>query len=325
MATHARVSTPFGPRTTAAEILDGVDLTGRRMIVTGGASGIGAAAVRALAGAGAAVTVAARNPAQAEPLVAEFAGPGPGSVRAAACDLADLTSVEAFVDAWDGPVHALVANAGVMAIPTRQLSAEVWELQLATNYLGHFALACGLHDSLRAAGSARVVLVSSGAHLREAFDFDDPQFERQPYDRWAAYGRSKVAEVLLAVGIARRWAADGITANALNPGFITTNLQRHMDDETLRAFGAMDEAGNRIEQSYYKTPAQGAATTVLLAASPLVEGVTGRYFDDNQEAEVVAGGPEASGGVAAHAVDPAAADRLWAYATEALTSRRKTA
>ncbi|SBT69175.1 NAD(P)-dependent dehydrogenase, short-chain alcohol dehydrogenase family [Micromonospora sediminicola] len=313
-----RLSTPFTARTTAAEILDGVDLTGRRMIVTGGASGIGTETVRALAGAGAEVTVATRAPARAEPLVAEFAG----RVHAAALDLADLTSVDAFLAGWDGPLHALVANAGVMAIPARQLTAEGWELQLATNYLGHFALVRGLHPHLRAAGSARVVLVSSGAHLREAFDFDDPQFERQPYDTWAAYGRSKTAEVLLAVGIARRWGGDGITANALNPGFITTNLQRHMDDETLRAFGAMDEAGNRIEQPYYKTAAQGAATSVLLAASPLVEGVTGRYFDDNQEADVVAGGPEATGGVAAHAVDPAAADRLWEYAEAVLAGRR---
>ncbi|WBC13608.1 SDR family NAD(P)-dependent oxidoreductase [Micromonospora sp. WMMA1998] len=318
MTETIRLSTPFTARTTAAEILDGVDLTGRRMIVTGGASGIGTETVRALAGAGAEVTVATRAPARAEPLVAEFAG----RVHAAALDLADLTSVDAFLAGWDGPLHAVVANAGVMAIPARQLTAEGWELQLATNYLGHFALVRGLHPHLRAAGSARVVLVSSGAHLREAFDFDDPQFERQPYDTWAAYGRSKTAEVLLAVGIARRWGGDGITANALNPGFITTNLQRHMDDETLRAFGAMDEAGNRIEQPYYKTTAQGAATSVLLAASPLVEGVTGRYFDDNQEADVVAGGPEATGGVAAHAVDPAAADRLWEYAEAVLAGRR---
>ncbi|MER7458176.1 SDR family NAD(P)-dependent oxidoreductase [Micromonospora sp. NPDC126480] len=320
MTDRSRVSTPFTARATAAEVLDGVDLTGRRMIVTGGASGIGAETVRALAGAGAELTVATRDPASADALVAEFAAPGPGTVRAAALDLADLASVDAFVAAWTGPLHALVANAGIMALPTRQLTAEGWELQLGTNYLGHFALASGLHPNLRAAGTARVVVVSSGAHLAEAFDFDDPQFERQPYDPWSAYGRSKTADVLLAVGIARRWAADGVTANALNPGYINTNLQRHLDDDALRAFGVLDEAGNRIDLPYYKTPAQGAATTVLLAASPLVEGVTGRYFEDNQELEVVAG-PDATGGVGAHAVDPAAADRLWAYAAQALASR----
>ncbi|MFE9694919.1 SDR family NAD(P)-dependent oxidoreductase [Micromonospora sp. NPDC005806] len=321
MTTETRRTTPFTARTTAAEILDGVDLTGRRMIVTGGASGIGAETVRALAGAGAEVTVATRNPASADELVAEFAGPGPGVVRAAALDLADLASVDAFVAAWEGPLHALVANAGIMAIPTHQLTPQGWELQLGTNYLGHFALVRGLHDNLRAAGSARVVIVSSGAHLWAAFDFEDPQFERQPYEPWTAYARSKTADVLLAVGIAQRWASDSIAATALNPGYINTNLQRHLDDETLRAHGVLDEAGNRIDLPYYKTPAQGAATSVLLAASPLVEGVTGRYFEDNQETEMVAGGREATGGVAAHAMDQAAADRLWAYAEQALTPR----
>ncbi|SCF24853.1 SDR family NAD(P)-dependent oxidoreductase [Micromonospora mirobrigensis] len=317
MTTASRFSTPFTARTTAAEILAGVDLTGRRMIVTGGASGIGAETVRALAGAGAEVTVATRNPGAAGDLVAEF----PGRVRATALDLADLNSVDAFVAGWQGPLHTLVANAGIMAPPTRQLTAQGWELHLATNHLGHFALARGLHDPLRAAGSARVVLVSSGAHLAQPFDFDDPHLARQPYDPWAAYGRSKTANMLMAVGIARRWAVDGVSANAMNPGYVMTNLQRYLDDETLRAFGVLGEAGNRITPDYYKTPAQGAATAVLLAASPLVEGVTGRYFEDNQEVEVVPGGPGTTGGVAAHAVDPAAADRLWAYSERELAAR----
>ncbi|MEU4712483.1 SDR family NAD(P)-dependent oxidoreductase [Micromonospora purpureochromogenes] len=321
MTSTARLSTPFTARATAAEIVEGVDLTERRMIVTGGASGIGLETTRALAGAGAEVTVATRDPARAADLVEEFSGSGRGSVRAAALDLADLASVDAFVAGWEGPLHALVANAGIMAISDRQLTPEGWELQLATNYLGHFALARGLHDNLRAAGSARVVVVSSGAQLRAGVDFDDPQFDRRPYDPWTAYSQSKTAGALLAVGIARRWASDGIAANALSPGVINTNLQRHLSDEALRSFGVLDEAGNRIDLPHYKTPEQGAATTVLLAASPLLEGVTGRYFEDNQEAEVVPGGPEPMTGVAEHAVDPTAADRLWAYA-EGLLARR---
>ncbi|WP_410813920.1 SDR family NAD(P)-dependent oxidoreductase [Micromonospora sp. 067-2] len=321
MTSTARLSTPFTARATAAEIVDGVDLTGRRMIVTGGASGIGLEAVRALAGAGADVTVATRDPSRAAGVVEEFAGSGRGSVRAAALDLADLTSVDAFVAAWNGPLHALVANAGIMALADRQLTPEGWELQLATNYLGHFALARGLHDNLRAAGSARVVVVSSGAQLRAGVDFDDPQFDRRPYDPWTAYSQSKSADALLAVGIARHWAEDGITANALSPGVINTNLQRHLSDEALRGFGVLDEAGNRVDLPHYKTPEQGAATTVLLAASPLFEGVTGRYFEDNQETETVPGGPETTAGVAEHAMDPAAAERLWTYAEEILASR----
>jgi NAD(P)-dependent dehydrogenase (short-subunit alcohol dehydrogenase family) len=300
-----RINTPFNAKTTAAEILIGVDLTGRRIIVTGGASGIGLETVRALRGAGAEVTVATRNPTDGRQ----------------ALDLSDLGSVRAFVAGWTGPVHAIVANAGIMALPTRQVAANGWELQLATNFLGHFALITGLHENLRQAGDARVVMVSSGAQLRAPFDFDDPHFEHRPYDPWAAYAQSKTADVLLAVGLARRWAADGVTANAFEPGYIHTNLQRHLDDATMRAVGAMDDEGNILTPDYYKTPEQGAATSVLLAASPLLDGVTGRFFSDNQEAEVVQGGPDVTAGVAAWSVDQAAADRLWDYALTATADR----
>ncbi|GAA2863415.1 SDR family NAD(P)-dependent oxidoreductase [Nonomuraea rubra] len=297
-----RITTPFNAKTTAAEILAGVDLTGRRIIVTGGTSGIGLETVRALRGAGAEVTVASRNPA--------------GDGRA--LDLSDPGSVRSFVAGWSGPVHAIVANAGIMALPDRQVAANGWELQLATNFLGHFALITGLHDNLRQAGDARVVTVSSGAQLREPFDFDDPHFERRPYDPWVAYAQSKTADVLLAVGIARRWAGDGIAANAFEPGYVHTGLQRHLDDGTKRAMGILDDEGNLLTPGYFTTPEQGAATAVLLAASPLMDGVTGRYFThDNQEAEVVPGGPDVMTGVAAWSVDPAAADRLWDYAREA--------
>ena len=149
-------------------------------------------------------------------------------------------------------------------------------------------------------------------------DLDDPQFERRPYDPWAAYAQSKTADVLLAVGISRRWAADGITANALAPGWIHTDLVRHLDAATMQALGAMDADGTLLTPAHYKTPAQGAATTVLLAASPLLAGVTGRYFEDNQEAVVVPGGTASdSGMVADWAVDPAAADGLWELALSA--------
>ena len=296
-----RITTPFNAKTTAAEILVGVDLGGRRIIVTGGASGIGLETVRALRGAGAEVVVATRNPGDGE----------------RALDLSDLGSVRAFVARWTGPVHAIVANAGIMALPTRQVAANGWELQLATTFLGHFALVNGLRENLRQAGDSRVVMVSSGAKLRAPVDFDDPHFERRPYDPWTAYAQSKTADVLLAVGIARRWAADGITANALEPGYIHTNLQRHLDPAAMRAVGAMDDEGNLVTPDYYKTPEQGAATSVLLAGSPYVDGVTGRFFSDNQEAEVVQGGPDVMAGVAAWSVDPAAADRLWDLALEA--------
>ncbi|MET9922555.1 SDR family NAD(P)-dependent oxidoreductase [Streptomyces sp. NPDC006435] len=316
--TNALLTTPFTARTAAEEVIDGVDLTGRRAVVTGGASGIGAETVRAPARAGAEVTIATRRPESAGPLVHELtAARGAGTVRAAALDLSDPASVDSFVRTWNGPLDVLVANAGIMALPERVLTPGGWEMQLATNHLGHFALATGLHPALRAPGTARVVVVSSGAHRSAPFDFDDPHFERRPYAPWTAYGRSKSAGVLFAVG-ARRWADDGITVNAVNPGFILTRLQRHLDDETMRAFGVMDGEGNLTPPPFYKTPLQGAATSVLPAASPLSAGVTGRYFEDGQEARVVRGDEERPGGVAAHALDPEAADRLWEYSSTAL-------
>ncbi|MFJ9033972.1 SDR family NAD(P)-dependent oxidoreductase [Streptomyces sp. NPDC102274] len=297
-------------RTTAAEVLADVGLAGRRMIVTGGASGIGAETVRALAGAGAHVTIATRNPAIAKPLLEEFP-----NTEAVAVDLGDLGSVRAFCEGWEGPVDAVVANAGVMMLPTREVTAQGWEMQLAINYLGHFALVLGLHSALQAAEKPRVVVVSSGAQRLGGFDFDDPQFERRPYDPMAAYVQSKTADVLLAVGISRRWAAEGIIANSCEPGWIHTNLSRHMDKATMQAMGAMDDEGNLLTPDYFKTPEQGAATPVLLAASPLLDGVTGRHFEDNHESEVVVGGPEMTmSGVAEWSIDPAAADRLWDYA-----------
>ncbi|RMI39841.1 SDR family NAD(P)-dependent oxidoreductase [Streptomyces triticirhizae] len=302
-------SSPFSARATAAEVIEGVDLGGRRAVVTGGASGLGAETVRALATAGAEVTIATRRPASAEPLIRELATvPGAGRVLAEPLDLAEPASVDTFTRAWRGPLHILVANAGIMALPRRTLAPNGWESQLATNHLGHFALALGLHGALREAGAARLVVVSSGAHLDAPFDFDDPHFERRPYDPWAAYGQSKTADILLAMGAARRWAADGITANALNPGYVLTGLQRHVDDATMRAFGVMDASGNVTPPPHYKTPEQGAATSVLLAASPLAHGITGRYLEDNQENGAA---------LAPHAADPEAADRLWAYARAA--------
>lgn len=311
------ITTPFGPRATAAEVLAGVDLSGRRMIVTGGASGLGAETVRALAGAGAHITIATRNPDHAAVIVKEFP-----RVDAVAVDLADLASVRAFVDQWEGPLDAVVANAGIMALPTLQKSPEGWELQLATNYLGHFALLTGLRPALRAAGRARVVVLSSGVQLQTGVDFDDLHFTHRPYDPFVAYGQSKAADVLLTVGISRRWADDGITANACTPGFIHTGLARHIPTETMQALGGMDAEGNLITPDFFKTPEQGAAAATLLAGSPLLDGVTGRYFEDNQESPVVEGGPDVHAGVAQWAVDPVAADRLWELALPVVQAAR---
>ncbi|MEU8379616.1 SDR family NAD(P)-dependent oxidoreductase [Streptosporangium sp. NPDC048865] len=290
-------ATPFTARSTAAEVVRGVDLGGRRAVVTGGASGIGVETARALAGAGAEVTLAVRDVRAGEHVAAEIGG----RVRVAPLDLADPRSVTAFVAAWDGPLHILVNNAGVMMTPELR-TPQGWELQFATNHLGHFALATGLHRALAAAGRARVVALSSVAHLREPVDFDDLHFRVRAYTPGVAYAQSKTANVLFAVEANRRWADDGVTVNAVHPGAVLTNLTRHMSREDLDA----SIAGGHYT---FKTPEQGAATSVLVAASPLLEGVGGRYFEDCAPARRHV--PGTPGGVADHALDPGAADRLW--------------
>jgi NAD(P)-dependent dehydrogenase (short-subunit alcohol dehydrogenase family) len=306
MAATARIETPFGFASTAAEVAAGVDLSGKRAVVTGAASGIGVETARALAGTGAEVTLAVRKVEAGEKVAAEIAEmTGNDKVKVAPLELTDRASIGAFLAAWDGPLHLLVNNAGVMAIQELELSAEGHEMQFATNHLGHFALALGLHDALAADGAARIVAVSSSAHLRSPVIFDDLDFDFRPYDPWAAYGQSKTANVLFAVEATKRWAADGITANSLMPGGIATGLQRHVDDEFLER--ARRESKSSLQM---KTPEQGAATSVLLATSPQLEGIGGRYFEDCNEAETVTR-REGSGGVAAYALDPANAERLW--------------
>ncbi|GAC1637513.1 MAG: SDR family NAD(P)-dependent oxidoreductase [Mycobacterium sp.] len=299
------ITTPFDFTSTAAEVIAGVDLSGKRVIVTGASSGIGVETARALAGAGAAVTLAVRNTESGGRVAGEIRDSiGNDAVTVAALELGDLTSVTAFVAAWRGPLDILVNNAGVMAIPELTLSPSGHETHFATNHLGHFVLAVGLHDSLAAAESARIVSVSSGGHLRSPVVFDDIDYAFREYDPLGAYGQSKTANVLFAVEATRRWATDGIVANALMPGVIVTQLGRHVDAE--KAAAAMRR------QPSVKTVEQGAATSVLLAASPILEGIGGRYFEDCNEARVVdRRGPPGSGGVARYALDPSNAERLW--------------
>jgi NAD(P)-dependent dehydrogenase (short-subunit alcohol dehydrogenase family) len=316
-------TTPFSAETTAAEVVDGIDLTGQRVIVTGGAAGIGIETAKALAAAGAEVTLAVRNLQAGQQAAAQIAeATGSKQVRAALLDLADQGSVASFVAAWDGPLHVLVNNAGLMAAPELR-TKEGWELQFATNHLGHFALATGLHPALAAGahgaaaagtapGQSRVVSVSSSAHLGSGIVFSDIHFRQRPYEAWSAYAQSKTANVLFAVEATKRWADDGIAVNALTPGAIRTGLQRYVSDEELDRM--RQATGSRAPN--WKTPEQGAATSVLLAASPLVEGISGKYFEDCNEA-----GPNQPGtrrGVAAHAIDPEAAARLWIVSGQTL-------
>ncbi|MER5792796.1 SDR family NAD(P)-dependent oxidoreductase [Streptomyces sp. NPDC001980] len=302
------ISTPFGFSSTASEVAAGIDLTGRRAVVTGASSGLGAETARALASTGAEVTLAVRDLAAGERVAKDIAETtGNRQVRVAPLELTDPASVAAFAAAWQGPLHVLVNNAGVMACP-EQYTEQGREWQFATNHLGHFALASALHGALAADGSARIVVVSSTGHQRSPVVWDDIDFAFRPYDPWLAYGQSKTANVLFAVEATRRWAADGISANALMPGAIYTNLQRHTGGR----------GSGRVAEELIKTTEQGAATSVLLAASPLLEGIGGRYFDDCNESEVVDRRTGRLYGVARYAVDPDNARRLWDLSEELL-------
>jgi NAD(P)-dependent dehydrogenase (short-subunit alcohol dehydrogenase family) len=301
------ITTPFGFKSTAEDVLKGVDLAGKRMIVTGASSGIGQETARALAAAGAEVTLAVRTPVKGESVAADIRQSTRNQkVLVGRLDLEDQASVTAFARLWKGPLHVLVNNGGIMALPTLERTPDGWEKQFAVNFLGHFALTLVLHDALNQAKGARIVSVSSSANMLAPMLFDDPHFNFLPYDPFVAYGQAKTAVVLSAVEETRRWAAEGIFANALNPGAIATGLQKYT-------------GGLKTPVERQKTVQQGAATSAMLAGSPLLEGIGGHYFEDCNEAETVSRRPENfSGGVAPYALDAANAERLWAFASNLL-------
>jgi NAD(P)-dependent dehydrogenase (short-subunit alcohol dehydrogenase family) len=300
------INSGFDNRSTAAEVLDGLDLTGKTAIVTGGYSGIGLETTRALANAGAEVVVPARRP---ELAAANL--DGIPRIEVDELDLADLGSVEQFAGRRlaDGRgIDILVNSAGIMACPETR-TERGWELQFATNHLGHFALVNRLMPLLE---GARVVSVSSNGHRASAIRWDDPHFTTG-YDRGEAYGQSKTANVLLAVELDRLAASSGIRAFSLHPGAILTPLQRYIPVAEQREMGWMDEHGNPPE--HFKSTEAGAATQTWAATSPKLEGLGGVYLEDCEVAEV---NPDlgSGAGVRPHAIDPEAAQRLWALSAE---------
>lgn len=311
---QTQVASRFGARSTASEVVSGLDLTGRLAVITGGYSGIGLETARALSKAGARIVVPARNPDKARAALEGLSG-----VTIEHLDLSDLASVKAFAGGRleaGTPIDLLICNAGIMATPERR-TAEGWEMQFATNHLGHFALFMHVLPLLKASPAPRVVALSSLAHQICPVDFDDLMFERRDYEKWTAYGQSKTANALFAAGIARRFGDDGILAYSVHPGGIMTDLQRDLDQEEMRAMGWIDEEGRLHEQ--FKTPAQGAATTVWAATSPDIVERSGAYCEDCEIAVPVE--TRARSGVRAWAVDEEAADRLWRL-SEAMTGLR---
>jgi len=312
-----RITSAFGYSSTAREVAAGHDLNGVSAIVTGAASGIGVETARALAEAGAEVMLAVRNAEAGEATAADIGKTAPGKVSVGRLDLSDLTSVAAFASAWgDRPLDILINNAGVMACP-QSYTAQNLEMQVGTNHFGHFVLsvllARGLMNAAEEGRASRLVSLSSIGHRRSGIHFDDIHYRERPYDKWEAYGQSKTANSLFAVGFHQRFADLGVTANAVMPGGIMTPLQRHLPREEMIAFGWMDEAGKINDR--FKSTEQGASTSVWAALGEELEGVGGLYLENCAQA---APWSEASPfeGVLPHALDPEAAERLWAVSEE---------
>ncbi len=304
------ITSGFSASTTAGDVIQGVDLTGKVAVVTGGYSGIGLLTARALAGAGARVIVPARDQAKAR----EALRPFPSLIQDA-LDLADPASVDAFADRFlqtGQPLHILINNAGVMAPPLVR-NACGYESQFATNHLGHFQLAARLWPALCNANGARVVALSSRGHMRSGVDFDDWNFERREYDRWLAYGQSKTANALFAVKLDEVGKPHGVRAFSVHPGAVLTDLLRHMSVAELRAAGAIGDDGEPIlpPANNLKTPEQGAATSIWCATSDQLDGMGGVYCEDCNVAEPLPAGSKEPRGVRPWAMDPTFASRLW--------------
>jgi NAD(P)-dependent dehydrogenase (short-subunit alcohol dehydrogenase family) len=307
--------TTYDAHSTALDVVARLDLGGQEAIVTGGVGGLGGETALALAAAGARVVLTGRDRARGEAAANRIqAAADGGPVVFRPLDLADLTAVREWTaghNATGKPCHILVANAGVMACPLTR-TPQGHELQFGTNHLGHFALVTGLLPSLRAAGGARVVVLTSSAHRRSDVDLDDPDYLRTPYDRWQAYGRSKTADALLAVELDRRFAGDGVRTDAVMPGAVHTDLQRHLSAQDRAGLAARRQPAGASAPEW-KTPAQGAATSVWAAVRARPED-GGRYLEDCAVAREWAGevAELPRGHYLPYAVDPERARALWA-------------
>ncbi|MEU1726394.1 SDR family NAD(P)-dependent oxidoreductase [Actinomadura sp. ATCC 39365] len=302
-----RIGSGFGARSTADEVLKGIDLTGRVALVTGGYSGLGLQTTRALSGAGAHVVVPARRRGAAEEALAGIDG-----VEVGELDLGDLDSVRRFAEeflASGRDLHLVINNAGIMACPETRVGPG-WEAQFATNHLGHYALVNRLWPAVER-GGGRVVAVSSGGHRRSGMRWDDVMFEHG-YDKWQAYGQAKTANVLFAVHLDALAKDAGVRAFAVHPGGILTPLQRHLTKQEMVEAGWIDEQGNLLNPGF-KSPEQGAATQLWAATSPQLDGMGGVYCEDCDIAERADG---SGGGVHPYATDPEQAARLWRLSAE---------
>lgn len=312
VSTQAPISSPFGHRSTAREVVEGIDLAGKHVLVTGGYSGLGTETVRALAGAGAQVLVGARRPDTAH----EVLGGMEGDISILELDLSDPASIDSFArqvgEKW-GHIDILIANAAIMASPLMR-DARGYEMQFATNHLGHFQMTARLWPLLKAADGARAVILSSVGHRIGGLDLDDPNWDSRDYAKWPAYGTAKSANALFALQLDKLGEPHGVRAFAVHPGGIITPLQRHLTHEEQVAMGWFDEDGNTHES--FKSVEEGAATSVWCAVSPQLDGMGGVYCEDcNVGAPADESTPRGSG-VAAHIRDEELARALWAKSEE---------
>jgi NAD(P)-dependent dehydrogenase (short-subunit alcohol dehydrogenase family) len=280
----------FGRDTTTDEVLDGIDLSGRRFVITGAASGLGRESARALAAHGASVTLLARSSERAEGAVAEVGAMVRGAdLEPGVADLGDLASIRAFADSFladHDALDVLMNNAGVMACPFGH-TVDGFETQFGTNHLGHFLLTALLYPALRAGERPRVVTLTSAGHSRADVDLEDPNFERAEYLPWLAYGRAKTANALFARQLARRAGSSGLLSFAVHPGGIITDLGRHLTDDLLnemadfarRRSAALSETGES-RNIHFKTVEAGAATQVWAATTSELVGHNGAYLAD---------------------------------------------
>ena len=312
----------FHAKSTAAEVLAQTDLSGKTAIVTGGYSGLGLETVRALAARGAFVIVPVRSEEKARKNLSGLSG----DIKTAPMDLADVTSVARFAASVGDEITTLdllINNAGIMACPEARVGPG-WESQFGICHMGHFALTTALMPLLTATPGARVVALSSTAHKMSDIQWDDIQFERTKYDKWQAYGQAKTADALFANALSRRLKESGGLAFSVHPGGIFTPLQRHLPKEEMIALGWLGQDGepSELAKAGFKSPEQGASTTVWAATSPKLVGKSGVYCENADIAAVTdPDSPMARYmGVNPHACDDEAAEKLWDVSTQLLES-----
>jgi NAD(P)-dependent dehydrogenase (short-subunit alcohol dehydrogenase family) len=300
----------FNAETKAEEVIAGLDLTGKTIVVTGSSAGLGTETARVLAKAGANVVLVARNADKNAKVAAAIRAETQGAkLSEVTMDLADLGSVRRAAKeilATHPKIDALINNAGFVGGP-RTITPEGAELHFAANHIGPFLFTNLLYPALKAAAPSRVLILSSNGHRMPGFDFDDLDFSKRDYNHWTAYSASKRANVLHAVGLAKRLKGRGITVNAVHPGVIRTEVFRDVAAQEEQMVTGWSEANG----SPIKSIAQGASTQVWGAVSPELDGVTGVYLEDTQIAKHIPSDVLSALGVIEEALDPVAADRLW--------------